>query len=69
MIATMAIVGHSLPNYSAVQMDPAPVQTLARVIQPFGPQVTGVMQIVFSYGGAMMSVTYLFETTLWLIRI
>lgn len=50
----MAIVANQLPNYAAAQMDPGPVETFARVMQPFEPQLTGIMQIVFSYGGAMM---------------
>lgn len=54
VISTMAIVANQLPNYAAAQMDPGPVETFARVMQPFEPQLTGIMQIVFSYGGAMM---------------
>ena len=52
----MAAVAHTAPNYSAAEsaynVIQGPVQTLAINQQPFGPQLNGIMQIVFSYGGA-----------------
>ena len=56
LIITMAAVAHTAPNYSAAEsaynVIQGPVQTLAINQQPFGPQLNGIMQIVFSYGGA-----------------
>jgi len=51
LIMTMASVANSPPNYTAVPND-GPVQTYAIYIQPFQSQLNGIMQIVFSYGGA-----------------
>ena len=54
ILATMAVVSHQLPNYLAAGLPAAPVITQAHVSLPFESQVTGVLQLVFSYGGAMM---------------
>jgi hypothetical protein len=51
LIMTMASVANSAPNYIAIP-DTGPVQTYAIYIQPFQNQLNGIMQIVFSYGGA-----------------
>ena len=52
----MGAVAHTAPNYgaanSAYNVPQGAVQTLAIVEQPFEPQLNGIMQIVFSYGGA-----------------
>lgn len=56
LVMTMATVSHSAPNYSganaAFGVAPGPVETVAINRQPFEPQLNGIMQIVFSYGGA-----------------
>jgi len=61
----MAAVAHTAPNYSAAQsaynVAQGPVQTLAINQQPFEPQLNGIMQIVFSYGGAMIFVEFMSE--------
>ena len=54
IFATMGVVSRQLPNYLAAHLPAGPVITQARVVQPFENQVTGVLQLVFSYGGAMM---------------
>ena len=56
MIVTMGAVAHTPPNYASADLlyniTQGPVQTLAINRQPFESQLTGIMQIVFSYGGA-----------------
>jgi hypothetical protein len=56
LIITMGAVAHTAPNYSAAEsaygVMQGPVQTLAINQQPFEPQLNGIMQIVYSYGGA-----------------
>lgn len=56
LIITMGAVAHTSPNYSAAfaayNVASGPVQTVAINQQPFEPQLNGIMQIVFSYGGA-----------------
>ena len=56
LIITMGAVAHTAPNYeaaaSAYNVTAGPVQTVAINLQPFEPQLNGIMQIVFSYGGA-----------------
>ncbi|KAH0835432.1 transmembrane amino acid transporter protein-domain-containing protein [Lanmaoa asiatica] len=65
LIITMAAVVHTAPNYAAAQsaygVPPGPVQTVAINQQPFEPQLNGIMQIVFSYGGAMIFVEFMAE--------
>jgi hypothetical protein len=51
LIMTMAFVANSAPNYNAVPYV-GPVITQAINLQPFQSQLNGIMQIVFSYGGA-----------------
>ncbi|KAG1734875.1 transmembrane amino acid transporter protein-domain-containing protein [Suillus paluster] len=60
LILTMASVANSAPNYTAIPFD-GPVQTYAIYIQPFQAQLNGIMQIVFSYGGAMIFVEFMAE--------
>ena len=51
----MGAVAHTAPNYQAAEAAGVPfgaVQTLAINKQPFESQLNGIMQIVFSYGGA-----------------
>ena len=56
MIITMGAVAHTPPNYAAAEsiynITQGPVQTLTINRQPFEPQLTGIMQMVYSYGGA-----------------
>lgn len=56
LIITMGAVAHTAPNFTAALASygiPAgPVQTLAINKLPFETQLDGIMQIVFSYGGA-----------------
>ena len=56
LIMTMGAVAHTAPNYtaaaSAYNVTQGPVETLAIIEQAFEPQLNGIMQIVFSYGGA-----------------
>lgn len=55
LIITMGAVAHTAPNYQAAEAAGVPfgaVQTLAINKQPFESQLNGIMQIVFSYGGA-----------------
>ncbi|KAH7886718.1 transmembrane amino acid transporter protein-domain-containing protein [Phlebopus sp. FC_14] len=65
LIMTMAAVRYTAPNYTAAEsaynVPPGPVQTLAINTQPFEPQLNGIMQIVFSYGGAMIFIEFLAE--------
>ncbi|EIW74194.1 hypothetical protein CONPUDRAFT_85946 [Coniophora puteana RWD-64-598 SS2] len=61
LIMTMASVAHSLPNYIGSGLDAAPVITQAINRQPFEPQLNGIMQIVFSYGGAMIFTEFMSE--------
>lgn len=67
MIATMAIVAHTEPNYAAALannfVDKGPVVTTAGPPDgvAFDGQVVGLMQAVFSYGGAMLFIEFLSE--------
>ncbi|KIJ62499.1 hypothetical protein HYDPIDRAFT_94547 [Hydnomerulius pinastri MD-312] len=65
LIMTMAAVPYTAPNYSAANsaygVAQGPVQTLAINNQPFEPQLNGIMQIVFSYGGAMIFIEFMAE--------
>ena len=52
---TMGTVAHTAPNYQAAEavgVPYGPVQTVALRNQPFVPQLNGIMQIVYSYGGS-----------------
>ncbi|KAG0706985.1 transmembrane amino acid transporter protein-domain-containing protein [Suillus ampliporus] len=60
LVMTMASVANSGPNYTAVA-DTGPVQTYAIYVQAFQAQLNGIMQIVFSYGGAMIFVEFMAE--------
>ncbi|EGN97571.1 hypothetical protein SERLA73DRAFT_184331 [Serpula lacrymans var. lacrymans S7.3] len=67
LIMTMGAVPHMAPNYTATvanyvagAVEP-PVQTLAIFQQAFQTQLTGIMQIVFSYGGAMIFIEFMAE--------
>ncbi|KAF9244496.1 hypothetical protein BU15DRAFT_85879 [Melanogaster broomeanus] len=59
LLITMGAVAHSSPNYEAANS--AYVHTLAINNQPFQPQLNGIMQIVFSYGGAMIFIEFMAE--------
>lgn len=61
LIMTMAFVANSLPNYQASLLPAGPVITQAINLQPFQQQLNGIMQIVFSYGGAMIFVEFMAE--------
>lgn len=57
LLITMGAVAHTAPNYLAAEslypgVTEGPVETLAISLQGFEPQLNGIMQIVFSYGGA-----------------
>jgi len=62
---TMGAVAHSPPNFaSALQQNNAtmgPVETAATISLPFTNQIVGVMQMVYSYGGAMLFVELMAE--------
>jgi len=60
LILTMGSVAHMAPNYVAIPYT-TPVETYAIFRQPFEPQLNGIMQIVFSYGGAMIFVEFMAE--------
>ncbi|KAH7925765.1 hypothetical protein BV22DRAFT_406117 [Leucogyrophana mollusca] len=60
LILTMGSVAHMAPNYTAIPYT-GPVTTYALFVQPFEPQLDGIMQIVFSYGGAMIFIEFLAE--------
>jgi len=65
LIITMGTVAHTAPNYgaaaSAYNISSGPVLTEAIIRQPFEPQLNGIMQIVFSYGGAMIFIEFMAE--------
>jgi len=65
LIITMGAVAHTAPNFSAALaafgVPTGPVQTVAINQQPFQPQLNGIMQIVFSYGGAMIFIEFMAE--------
>lgn len=61
LIMTMGSVAHTSPNYTASPEPQGPVVTVAINNQPFGPQLNGIMQIVFSYGGAMIFTEFMSE--------
>lgn len=56
--ASMGFVVHSPPNFEAAQKSlgapPGPVMTQVRTSLPLFSQVTGIMNMVFAYGGAMI---------------
>ncbi|KAG2124820.1 transmembrane amino acid transporter protein-domain-containing protein [Suillus clintonianus] len=62
LIMTMASVANSSPNYAAfLTSNTGPVMTQAINLQPFQSQLNGIMQIVFSYGGAMIFIEFMAE--------
>lgn len=67
IISTMAIVAHSHPNYvaanTAYMINPGPVVTTAGPPAgvDFQGQIVGLMQAVYSYGGAMLFVEFMAE--------
>lgn len=65
IILTMAAIAHSPPNFLAAMVQngvsPGPVIVKAIINQPFAPQLVGVMQIVVSYGGAMLFIELMAE--------
>ena len=67
IISTMAIMAHSNPNYvaanKAYMIDPGPVVTTAGPPDgvDFQGQIVGLMQAVYSYGGAMLFVEFMAE--------
>ena len=67
IIATMAVVAHSPPNYvaanTAYMIDQGPVITTAGPPEGVGfqGQIVGLMQAVYSYGGAMLFVEFMAE--------
>jgi hypothetical protein len=63
LIMTMAFVANSPPNYLASPFGQyaGPVMTQAINLQPFQSQLNGIMQIVFSYGGAMIFIEFMAE--------
>ena len=67
MIMTMVVVAHSDPNYEAAKannfVDKGPVVKTAGppADVPFDGQVVGLMQAVFSYGGAMVFIEFMAE--------
>ncbi|KAF8591690.1 hypothetical protein K439DRAFT_1401786 [Ramaria rubella] len=62
---TMGAVAHSAPNFAAALQQnfaqQGPVVTSAFIHLPFKPQVVGVMQMVYAYGGAMLFVELMAE--------
>lgn len=62
---TMGAIAHSPPNFVAAitqnNVSPGAVIVKAFVNQPFAPQLVGVMQMVFSYGGAMLFIELMVE--------
>ncbi|KAI9818332.1 MAG: hypothetical protein M1826_001394 [Phylliscum demangeonii] len=67
LIMTMAVVAHSVPNYHAAltqnEVAMGPVLRTAGVPpgKTFEVQVVGLMQAVYSYGGAMLFVEFMSE--------
>ncbi|KIK78020.1 hypothetical protein PAXRUDRAFT_347790 [Paxillus rubicundulus Ve08.2h10] len=65
LVVTMGAVAHTVPNYAGASASygvvQGPVQVLVINNQPFEPQLNGIMQIVFSYGGAMIFVEFMAE--------
>ncbi|ODV88483.1 hypothetical protein CANCADRAFT_4622 [Tortispora caseinolytica NRRL Y-17796] len=62
--ATMGIVAHSSPNWSAAKqagLEIGPIITRARELYPFYTQLQGVMNIVYAYGGAMLFCEFMAE--------
>ncbi|KAG6372469.1 transmembrane amino acid transporter protein-domain-containing protein [Boletus reticuloceps] len=62
---TMGAVAHTAPDYEAAEavynITAGPVHTVAINQQPFQPQLNGIMQIVFAYGGAMIFIEFMAE--------
>ncbi|GJJ09159.1 hypothetical protein Clacol_003381 [Clathrus columnatus] len=58
-------IAHSPPNYASAlaqnNVSPGPIIVKAIINQPFAPQLVGVMQMVLSYGGAMLFVELMVE--------
>ena len=67
IVSTMSIVAHSTPNYTAANtaymVDKGPVVTTAGPPAgvAFDGQLVGLMQAVYSYGGAMLFVEFMAE--------
>ena len=67
IISTMAVTAHTLPNYTAANtaymINPGPVVTTAGPPDGVGfqGQVVGLMQAVYSYGGATLFVEFMSE--------
>ncbi|GAA95231.1 hypothetical protein E5Q_01887 [Mixia osmundae IAM 14324] len=69
IIITMGVVCHQVPNYGAngesQYQNPdgswMPVQTFLEVSQPFEGKLVGILQVVFSYGGAMVFCEFMSE--------
>ncbi|KAL4064659.1 transmembrane amino acid transporter protein-domain-containing protein [Scleroderma yunnanense] len=64
LVITMGAVAHTAPNYqaaAAVGVPYGPVHSVGINKQPFEPQLNGIMQIVFSYGGAMIFIEFMAE--------
>ncbi|KAK9761411.1 hypothetical protein K7432_013708 [Basidiobolus ranarum] len=61
----MGVVAHSAPNFTAASMENAvtghTVISKAFIHGPVNTQIVGIMQIVYSYGGAMMFVEFMAE--------
>lgn len=64
LVMTMGTVAHTAPNYeaaAAVGVPYGPIHTVAIRNQPFVPQLNGIMQIVYSYGGSMIFIEFMAE--------
>lgn len=61
LIITMGAVANTPPNYAGANLPPGPVQTVAINNLPFEDQLNGIMQMVFSYGGAMIFIEFMAE--------
>ncbi|KAG9312427.1 transmembrane amino acid transporter protein-domain-containing protein [Chiua virens] len=65
LVITMGAVAHTPPNYIAAWnsygVPQGPVQTMIINRQPFQAQLNGIMQVVFSYGGAMIFIEFMAE--------
>ncbi|KAI6127222.1 transmembrane amino acid transporter protein-domain-containing protein [Pisolithus sp. B1] len=61
LIITMGAVANTPPNYAGANLPPGPVQTVAISNLPFEDRLNGIMQMVFSYGGAMIFIEFMAE--------
>lgn len=67
VVSTMAVTAHMLPNYTAANtaymINPGPILTTAGPPEgvAFQDQVAGLMQAVYSFGGAMLFVESMSE--------